>query len=383
MTYTSYFSRYYRLLIILFTAHFISCSTSDEGGEVPPVSAEDMVPVDISVFAKKNENLFQVDILGDPEDREVINLSETMGIPYIFQEMNIDGPKVTFFTLGGGSWEFWQKDVITGNTMRRSPICDPVDGEGWRFGKSSEDQLALMTVINQGHEWENYLRVYDPATDSCSRFFINDMWLPAPEYAHLYKERLYVYSRSEQEAEFSLTIYNSNTGEQVERLTFGTEFRSTMSEEQLYLFFPNGNYRTYSLTDYSPTAEGSTGNRNLFRTSGIYPTDFKGNKMAFDYSYSQPAPLSSAPAIYDLSVNEITHGGDFYLVDALRELQNQKEQVVVHTTVQVDLNSNIVIAGYKIYDESETGGVLFLNFDGEILMDIPLDYVPFRIMIRE
>lgn len=139
----------------------------------------------------------------------------------------------------------------------------------------------------------------------------------------------------------------------------------------------------YRLDDLSLLEEGTNGNPLLFKNAGIYETNFKGSKMVFDYPYAQPALFAYGPAIYDWETKEIIHGGDFYLADAINKLQAQYNQALAYTALNVNLDSNIIVAGYKVLGEAGKGGVIYFNFEGEIIYNFPLDYIPFKVIIRE
>lgn len=373
----------FKYIILVFIVIIYSCSKNDEDNETPPISAEDMVPFDITVFAKKNDSIYQLDILGNPEEMEVINLSQTLNLPTQYRDDFINGSKITFFDNRNGSYAFWQKDVESGNVISRDPICEPMENDSWLFPRTSENQIGILTVQNSGvNDWKNYLNIFNSNTASCNRILISDFYIPQQNYTYLHKDRFYLYSRNANYSEHSLTIINTNSGEQIEKFTFESAFQTMMSNDELYLLFPDGSYKIYDLNGLSLQKEGNTSNQYLFNFPGIHKSEFKGSKMVFDYLYPQPSPLASAPAIYNWSTDEITHGGDFYMTDALRQLEDEKVEDFSYTTVKVNLDTNILAAGYKNVRNME-GGVLFFNFEGEILMNIPLDYVPYRLMIRD
>lgn len=379
MAYNHIFLRSLSVYAILFSAFLFSCSSTDEA----PVEPETTLPFNISVFAKGSDAIYQLNILGNPDNKEIFNLTQSPGVPLGYQEVYTHGPKVTFFNFGGGSYAFWQKDVITGNSFNRTPLCDLEDEESPRFPLTSGEKLALLTTVSTGNqEWESYLKIYDPANSNCSRFYINDTYIHGRSRAQLHKDRFYLYN-AEDQAGPSLTVLSANTGDQLGKLTFEKEFRAMMSEDQLYLSFQDGTYKTYQLNALSLEKEGTMGITPMKNAQGIYSSTFKGNKMSFDYPYAQPSPLSTAPAIYDWATNTVTHGGDFYLSDAINAIAMENDQSLILTTAKVNLENNIIVAGYKDAYEQYKGGVAYLNFDGEVLMNIPLDYVPFEILIGD
>lgn len=368
---------------ILFLALIYSCSNSDEGGVAPPLDPEVNLPFDISVFAGDSEEIFQVDILANLEEPEVINLTQTLGVTAGIQEVQIDGSKFTFLRLDPAGYSFWQKDVLTNTTIKRTPICEWVEGENALFPLTSGGKVALLTSVYIGQqEWENNLNVYDPFSTGCSRFPINDpFFIHSSTRAKLHQDRLYL-SIPEDPTGPSLIVVNANTGEHEGKLTFEMAFRGILSNEHLYILFHTGDYRAYRLSDLSLETEGIIGDHRINTLTGIFSSTFRGKRMVFDFPYPQPSPLSTAPAIFDWESNTITHGGDFYLSNAINSVAMENSQSLGLTVARVNLEKNLVVAGYKNHNEHNKGGVMYLNFDGEVLLNIPLDYVPHEIMIR-
>ncbi|WP_037320440.1 hypothetical protein [Salegentibacter sp. Hel_I_6] len=374
------------LINILIIILLFSCSTQDDAEEVDqPTSGQDNpVPFDITAIAKSKDSIYQIDILENNEEIEVINLSQSLDLPLDIYRNFTDDFSVTFVNIENGNYEFWQKDVRSGTSKNSSPICSLSEYEGVRFVKTDSEKIGVVTVFNEENNViKNYLNIYDHVTSSCNRFYIGDFYIQHRNYTQIYKDRFYLYSSEPDQSQHSLSIFNIDTGEQIERITSETEFRVTMNDEQLFLMFINGQYSTYNLDDLSLEKEGQTNNQYLHHSLGIQKRDFKDNKMVFDFTYPQPSPLASAPAIYDWTTNEITKGGNFYLADAKRALEDDRSLSFNLTKVKVNLDSEILVAGYEDVRDTNKGGVVYLNFDGEIILDIPLDYAPYEIIIRE
>lgn len=385
MTYNHSFSRFITLCLIFFSAIFYSCSNADEGEIAPPVEPENSIPFNITVLAGGgDEDIYQIDILQKQEDKEVTNLSQTLGVPRKYFELGVYGHEFIFldYTFGRTSFKIWQKDVLTGDSFDRTVSCEMEEGEIPRFPLVYPDNYALITEVSPAHlEFKNYLRVSNPETLTCGRFYLNDIYIGGRGSTHLHKNRFYLYA-PEDPAGPSLTVINTTTGAEVQKLSFESQFSAVMSEDLLFVQFQDGNYETFKLQDLSLQQEGTIG-ASLYNGRGFYSSTFDGTKMAFDYVYAQPSPLSEAPAIYDWATNKITHGGDFYLLDALRSIETENEISASLKTARVNLKNKLVVAGYQDNYEQNKGGVMFLNFEGEVLLNIPLDYVPFEILMRD
>lgn len=381
MTQSNLFFRVNSLYLIFLVIFFYSCSKNSEVDN--PNSEEDFVPFAISAVAKNSDSIYQVDVMGDTADIEVTNLSQTLGIPYDYKSAQINGSTVTFFDFQNNNYAFWQKDLANGQKVSRNPICELAEDEGWRFPLTNGDQIGIITYgVNESAE-RNFLKIYDVSATTCDRFEIADLPNPQNNYVYLHKERFYLYSHEVGGEEYFLKVINTSNGLLEEELFFNKAFRTIMDEERLYIMLADGSYKIYDLDELTLIDQGSTNNQYLHRVPGIHKSNIKGNKMVFDFPYPQPSAYSSAPAIYDWTTNKITGGDDFYLADVDRELEDQQIADLKLTVVEVDLDSEILVAGYQNLRYTDEGGIVYFTFEGEILMVIPLDYVPFKIMIRD
>ena len=127
---------------------------------------------------------------------------------------------------------------------------------------------------------------------------------------------------------------------------------------------------------------GST-NKLLDNAAGLFKTEFLGNQMLYQLPYVQPSAIVSQPAIFDLLTDQTTSGSDFYLFDLRETIMESLNRLILFTAYKVDMASGEIIIGYDNNDGTETGSVIYTNFDNEILTVVPLNYVPREIFIRE
>jgi hypothetical protein len=380
MTYFNRFSSLGFFFVVLITTLFYSCSPSEE--EDISISEENLVPFEISAIVKGEESIHQLDILGDTSDIEVTDLSQTLGVPYDIRSTYINDSKVTFFDNQNRNYAFWQKDLVSGQSISGNPLCELTEYETLRFPLTSGDQTALITSEFNGVDVKSYLNVYDTSS-TCNRFEIADFYIQQNRYAHLHNGRFYLFIQELGGDAYSLKIIDASNGQQEEKFTFDSNFRATMNDERLYVMLVDGSYKIFDLQDLNLIEEGETNNEYLHFVPGIHKSNTKGSKMVFDYTYPQPTRIGSAPAIYDWNTNEMTRGGDFYLLDVIRELEDTYIEGFEYTAVEIDLETEILVAGYRNVRDNNEGGIVYFTFEGEILIDIPLDYVPFSIMIRD
>lgn len=366
-------------LIFLVLIVYVSCSPTDN-----PEEAENSAELfEVSVFAKDRESVFQVDLKRNNENPTVTNLSETMGAPFNYNDLKIKGSGISFFRLEGSSYAVSHKNVATGNIINSDLMCEPGESEMRLFPIVSENELAMVTSVKTGeNQYENYLKIYEGTGSACDRILLQGIDIRKRAGLFLHQGKVFAYQQ-EGTGVFALIKLNRETGEQEEKITFDTEFRVSMNEENIFIVFPEGNWQSYSLENFSPQNEGDVASRYLIAESGIYNYTFHGDRMTFQLPYPQPSALASAPAVYDWAENEVTHGGDSFLLDVLQEAEREMEQSLRITTTKVNLENNIIVAGYEQLRSEVKGGILYLTFDGEIIENVRLDLIPFEIMITK
>jgi hypothetical protein len=101
---------------------------------------------------------------------------------------------------------------------------------------------------------------------------------------------------------------------------------------------------------------------------------FSGEKLFYIYSYSQPSPILSAPAVYDF----------------VKQENNIIDMISIASRVEQDLGANIVLSAMEYKPEADVflvgygkqdgnileGGVLVISAKGELLDNIMLTFAP-------
>ena len=174
-----------------------------------------------------------------------------------------------------------------------------------------------------------------------------------------------------------------NTNKKEKELIFDDNFRATIRDNELHIFFYNGDYEIYNADNLDLKRKSNLDLKFFSEYPGFFKTQFIGNEMLFKLLYAQPSPVSYGPATIDLTTGEILTGLDFNLVAFWRELGGLLNASVGITTYSVDLKSNLVVVGFENTNQNnKSGGVVYSNFDGEILKIVELEFIPDKIIIR-
>jgi hypothetical protein len=155
------------------------------------------------------------------------------------------------------------------------------------------------------------------------------------------------------------------------------------------LFCTSDNYEIYDVSNLSLVE-----NRSLEICSAIIDWNWRlglnksqvdGNHLLVDVKVPQPSPDAISPGVYDLSTGEMVE--DQLISSTIRlelyDLYPQSSINLINYTV--NLAKEQVVFGYQRQDSNGivSGGLVFTNFNGDFLKDIPLIRPPKEIIITE
>ena len=179
-----------------------------------------------------------------------------------------------------------------------------------------------------------------------------------------------------------ISLYNIISGQKINTIALDALFRSaTLRDNELIVFGQDGSYRVYDIFTKDIVATGFL-DILVGSQDDLFIAQFYGNHLLYDLYYTQPSPIVSQPAIFDLESNTFLKGSDFYFFDLRERMIEALGALVILTTYEVDMESGEIILGYDLNDGSGGGGIVFTNFENEVRKVVQLDYVPYRIIIR-
>lgn len=371
---------FYLTLIIL----SFGCSNSDLDED----NLNSFKQKDITIIAEDNNQYYQIDVLNNSKNIITTNLTETLGIENSYKVLNTSPSLITFFQTGGNSFPVFQKNIITSEIYIRNQFCDLDSQEGRNFPTNSDRKLISFTYeVNENSTSNadiinNFIRIYDKQTENCVKLFIGAGEIYYNRSTIVIGEIIYIYYLNEY-GKRSIVKINLNTKQIEKELTFSNSFRATFKDNELHIFFFNGEYEIYNTLNFEMISKSSLNENSFLGYAGLFETSFKGNEMLIDLPYAQPSPVGYGPATIDLTTGEIIKGLENNLLDIWRDLGDQLKASIGITTYSVDLKSNLIVIGFeKISQYNQSGGVAYSNFEGEILKIEELEFIPNRIIIR-
>lgn len=377
--------------IILLMLICISCSDSNnnQDNENPDTA---FIGPDVTVLARFNDQIFQYDVLNNGNTVNKTNLSNEFG-PGFGSFITIDEsyPLISFFEINANNYIVYQKNLESSEIRIRQEIC-PLNNEAGAsrvFAVSSINKLILFSQIltQEFNTIRAFAHILDTSSEQCTEVLLRNgqftengtglsrrFWVQG-ESLYL----LFIDSDIDKEVILKINLTTSSIERSIEFDRFRS-VRATIWDNQLHVFFGDGQYDIYDTTTFGLLSSGTLPYR-FSHPLGFFETSFDGDEMYIDISYPQPSPIGRGPAAVDLSSGELTKGSNLFFFDIRSDLNEVLQRPVsVVSLYKVDLENNVIVLAFWNDDQSQSGGILFTDFEGNLNKIVELDARPERII---
>ncbi|MCL6265731.1 hypothetical protein [Flagellimonas myxillae] len=407
------------ILLLLF-----SCSSSNElpnegvnDDEVvdtnnPPVEEEDPVEEEEEEEFDPVEKEYNLEILTTSGDDEIqlsleyvsgnvveTNLTQELGIQktdYYIRE--IENSLLSFHSWPSSytSISTYQKDVISGSIDITEDYCIlPPDANGVNNGISlytgNQNKLVLVhsTYDIPVTLEQYYVTIYDKASGECKQVELD----PNPKANQISLGIQFQIINEDVLALLYVTGDNLNPTVAFIDLESATVLSSKIFNRFSAGSFYNGDFlairlessnfliETYDIQSFELEST-KTANGLPSILYGLSHTVFFNDQFSFEKVYPASEHYRRQPAIYDMGSDKVVEGNQPFLEELAVDLQDELGTAPIFPVRKVDVENRNIILGYDRNDGSETGGIVFTNFDLEVYKVVELDYVPEEIIIK-
>jgi len=198
------------------------------------------------------------------------------------------------------------------------------------------------------------------------------------EYLYTNEEALFLYSTNQTQESLVYKI-DIDTGEKIDSLFFSQEPVIVAKEGSLFAFSPNNKLRIYSQKDLSLVKSYDFQFDLVVNPRGFKSGFVSNNIVVTDFIFAQPFPVISSPVEVNFSSNTIITQDPTYLLQLLEEFESQNGFSIEITSYTVNLSNKLIVFGYESNAElslGNIGGLVYSNFEGDLLGNIELDLIP-------
>lgn len=359
-----------------------SCSNDD----MPPhedVSA--LIMHDITVVSSSNTAIYEYNILRENNVVNSTDLTATFGLSPLFTYLNATANKLTFYTTASNSFDIFQKEIGNSNIQVYDDICDEATDETHYFALNSEEKIVQLGVgvsTTAAPGPELFVKFFDPITMGCDRVAVGNGFLASRQGALIFEETLYMAYQDFETDLYVLAQIDLLTKRRVGDIRFEKPFIIAINQgTELHAFFEDDSYEIYDASSYALLSEGTLDDNGVLGIEGLVDTNFWDDGILVFISYPQPSEINSGPAVMDLQSGELVLGNDSFLFGVRDELIIELGYQIFYTTYAVDLQSGAVVCGF-LRAGQEKGGVVYTNFDGDILKVVEIEGIPAQIVLQ-
>ncbi|MBX2827380.1 MAG: hypothetical protein KTR22_04425 [Flavobacteriaceae bacterium] len=345
---------------------------------MPQIDPEptDFIAPNVSVISTENNQLFDIAVIGSTGVTSETNLTSEFDItPNDFANSNNN--TITWFRREGPNFKVWKRDLITQQTETFGDIC-AISGEFPAFVLGSSTKLVAFSEASTSQGTSANIRITETG-DDCSLTQLFDTGILSATI----NEDLWLF--------ISIGIGGEMNELQRLDLESGEILASTPISEFSASITKNGNDILVFFTDRYHVYDATTlALRNvvpflpsvgILLENGFFDAQFMGDMMLVPLDVPQPNPLSEWPGIIDLTNGSLlsTDNLGFFLTNNLRQTEGYGS--VSLENYAVDLANNLIVYGFS--NGNDLHGLVYTNFDAEVLKIVNLDRVPSEIFITE
>ena len=372
-------------------------SGTDNPNETPTENIGQEIGYNVDIFYERlSEELinefYQVDIDKQGNISDPINLNQEMGVgesSFIFGDIESD----QFFLYFG--FKFWQKNLGTGeiifqNFAEQNPELN--DGRGYKnFADLNKFGVLAFYLPENETEWA------DAVYYSVNGGGLKLVELERGDYrsAEFFDNFIVVVGFNEVILQRQIIVIDTRIDQIVFEFETQNSCRTTILDNNLYIIVYDedfqSNYVVYDTFNFEKIDEG-TYNGNWAENHGFGSLTFKTKyiepEVLTKVDYIFPG-IDEGPGIYNLEQNDYTHGDDWFL--AREDFKEKVYQLIPNFRgfgpYDVDIENKHVVIAYSAFGDGNSieneGGVLLVDFAGNILAKVDLDVEPEYLIIKD
>lgn len=370
-------------LALLACALLFACSNDDSNAGAEDISTQ--VSHDITVVASSQTAIYQHDIPRDSDQATSVDLTSTFGLNPGFDFVQASENQLTFYTRAVESFDVLQKPILLNLAESFPDICVEEDDETHFLGRNSNSKIVIIgvgssTTGNPGPEL--FVKFFDRVSRTCTRMPVGNGFLSSQRGTQMVGNNLYLAYQDFESSQYVLVEIDLENEERRGDIRFDEPWTAAIDDGVAkHFFFDDETYEVYDAQTDELIAASTLDDKGVLGSEGILNTSFWENGLLVIISYPQPSAITLGPAVMDLSDGELTRGNDSFLFDVRDELTNLLGYDNFFVSYGVDLRSGTVVAGF-VRAGLEEGGIVYTNFNGDILKVVEFMGIPEQIVLR-
>ena len=360
-----------RLLII--SLLFWQCSDDDIGEIEMQINGE---APDFQLVAEDENNIFWYSYDSESDEGTTVNLTQEDNVDRNYITLRQLGDQLSFFSLLNGNFSLLQKNLADNSTRAFEDFIAISSERSIIWGAVSEDQI-LMANYNPPSSGQLGIRSLDMNTglfeDTPLATGVADTGNPL-----YYQQRLFIDYRDNIDR-YNLVIMDTENLELLRSFNFGEDIPSFLIDDNGHFVLFSGDQGIFRREVYDVVnmdlIEESSFNLQQVLNQGPLDAYLEDERLYYQYILTQPSPVATAPAYFDLT------SAESLIVDIISirdEVADRQGQPISLTAFGFDRSSRTYLMGFGLSSTSADfdGGVIVINENGDLLEVIELPFVP-------
>jgi hypothetical protein len=363
--------------LVIFT--FLSCS-KDDAVEAVTLSEPEF---DIILVGEDAERVYQFDYNTVNNIEEQSDLTQELGLGSSYLTLRQEGDLLSFYIFSSGNFSLIQKNVATGASSLEANFYLDSNERSILWGTNDIKNIYLGFFSPQGTSNFGVLTI-DIESGSQAELIIEDGIQKS--YQPIYNQGRLLLTYRDSSDNYKVAVLDTATNTIMKRLEFGPLVPNIFINDMGDVVILKSNegedysYAIYDADTFESTTEVIFSLTRYFEPGNL--TARLVEQKLFYYSfYTQPAEVLFRPASFDFSTNTET------LVD-MEGIVNQIERNgknIQLISQGIDEKSSSYLVGYANLNDSSKldGGMLIISFEGELIKNVELPFVPTYFLLKE
>ena len=357
-------------IFILILSYLLVFSCSNDNEESTPDNKN--LP-EVTVISSVNNILYQQDVNPNSENVTVTNLTDAFGVEINYLSFNIYKSLVSFYQRLTSNNFILQKNTTTNELYVHTGLCkEPT--ETIIHVVSNYEKILVFTIEFDSTKglYVTYMWIFDRTSESCERIFIGDFAFPSGgDNFYIDDKNILIGFRDDLLYKNKIINIDLNSAQVIASLEFeNTYFSATVIEDKLAVLFYQQENKVYDKNTLEPIEDPRFYNLSSTAIPIFFKSEIHNNKLYFDVQLAQPSPAAYTPGYIDLSNNEL------YLLDGY-DLMAKYTEIYGYGFNSFDNHTsypkkNIAVFGFT--NNLDEHGLIYTNYEGEILKIIPLEH---------
>lgn len=356
-----------------------ACSKED-GIEVEDI---DRPNIDVTLVGEDSERVYQYNYNSESEISVQSDLTQELGLGSSYLTLRQEGDLLSFYIFASGNFSLIQKNVATGSSSVKANFYTANSERNILWGTNDEKNIYLGFFEPQGTSNFGVLTIDITSGEQQQLIIEDDIQI---SYQPIYHMGKLVLTYLDALGTYKVAVVDTSTNTVMERLDFGELVPNVFvngTGDVVILKSDSGqdySYTVYDATTFMPLQEEEFSLTRYF-DPGFITARLIGQKLFYYSLYVQPAEVRFGPACFDLSASNET------LVDMeriVRQVEAEGEKSIQLLSQGIDEQSRTYLVGYVTLNDSANleGGALIISFEGELIKDIELPFVPTYFLVK-